>query len=252
MPPAGAIAQVASAKGNCMHHEDATDNKCYDACAHGYRGAFKVKGMDKMGPCPSKYDKVDSHKNVRQCTDGVTNIKYCAGGNLKVVDFLERTHGISTADASIPFTAAVEDTSVTRLPLFADYPTRTRNDPHDPPMNKFYLHQVDQADHKCFEASSSHMFSSKGITSKGKCPTDFNTVDKSVVVQQCPDGVTSIRYCSPINVTIATKGESGSLIQQIDSQGKPFTISCNDHNTIKVCDVDSACAWSHWGCVKKK
>ena len=33
-------------------------------------------------------------------------------------------------------------------------------------------------------------------------------VDTSVVVEQCPEDVTSIRYCSPINVTIATKGKA--------------------------------------------
>merc|ERR1712153_215989 len=47
-----------------------------------------------------------------------------------------------------------------------------------------------------------------GITLTGKCPASYNTVDKSVVVEQCPDGVTSIRYCSPINVTIDTKGQA--------------------------------------------
>ena len=74
--------------------------------------------------------------------------------------------------------------------------------------DEFYLHAVDEEDHKCFEASSSSKFASKGITDSGKCPASYNTVDKSVVVEQCPDGVTSIRYCSPINVTIATKGEA--------------------------------------------
>ena len=34
-------------------------------------------------------------------------------------------------------------------------------------------------------------------------------MDKTQVVEQCPDGVTSIRYCNPINVTIKTKGEAG-------------------------------------------
>merc|ERR1712166_261609 len=74
--------------------------------------------------------------------------------------------------------------------------------------DEFYLHAVDVEDHKCFEASSSSKFASKGITSTGKCPASYNTVDKSVVVEQCPDGVTSIRYCSSINVTIDTKGEA--------------------------------------------
>jgi len=78
----------------------------------------------------------------------------------------------------------------------------------------YYLHHVDDEDHKCFEASSSSKFASKGITDEGKCPAAYNTVDKSVTVSQCPDGVTSIRYCKPINVTIATKGEALSIPMQ--------------------------------------
>jgi len=89
---------------NCMHNEDAADNKCYDACTR-FSGSFKMKGMDKMGACPAKYDEVDSTKKVKMCTDGVTNNKYCKGGALKVALFVERTHGISANDAQvvIPF-----------------------------------------------------------------------------------------------------------------------------------------------------
>merc|ERR1711935_203654 len=73
-------------------------------------------------------------------------------------------------------------------------------------------------DHKCFEASSSSKFASKGITLTGKCPASYNTVDKSVVVEQCPDGVTSIRYYSPMNVTIQTKGEA-MMADALDGAG---------------------------------
>jgi hypothetical protein len=115
----------------------------------------------------------------------------------------------------------------------------------------FYLHHVDEEDHKCFEASSSSKFASKGITDSGKCPSEYNTVDKSVTVEQCPDGVTSIRYCSPINVTIATKGEA--LMETFEAPTNPecskdsdcpssycqngFCHGCFD----KCCQTDSDC-----------
>merc|ERR1712028_292721 len=73
---------------------------------------------------------------------------------------------------------------------------------------EYKLHHVDAEDHKCFEATSASLFASKGITDSGACPASYNTIDKSVVVEQCPDGVTSIRYCSPIKVTIDSKGQA--------------------------------------------
>jgi len=87
------------------------------------------------------------------------------------------------------------------------------------------LHAVDVTDHKCFEASSSSKFASKGITDTGKCPASYNTVDKTETVEQCPDGVTSIKYCSPINVTIATKGQA--LLTEVDDcTSKPLKDGC--------------------------
>jgi len=98
-------------------------------------------------------------------------------------------------------------------------------------VQKFYLHSVDEEDHKCFEASSSSKFESKGITGAGKCPASYNTVDKTVTVEQCPDGVTSIRYCSPINVTIMTKGEA------LASQAADHGFCCKEigSNRVKKC-----------------
>merc|ERR1712086_899100 len=118
--------------------------------------------------------------------------------------------------------------------------------------DEFYLHAVDEEDHKCFEASSSSKFASKGITDSGKCPASYNTVDKSVVVEQCPDGVTSIRYCSPINVTIATKGQAmteavaASGIKQFylpDDPNPARSLHCNDM-TADTSDSKAADWWS--------
>jgi C1A family cysteine protease len=72
-------------------------------------------------------------------------------------------------------------------------------------------HEVDTIDHKCFEACATKAFKTKGITTAGVCPSAYNTVDKTKTVEQCPDGVTNLRYCqaTKIKVTIATKGEAG-------------------------------------------
>merc|ERR1711977_664205 len=80
-----------------------------------------------------------------------------------------------------------------------------------PGPDGFTLHHEDTEDHKCFEASSDSKFATKGTTDSGPCPSTYSTVDKTTVVEQCPDGVTSIRYCNPINVTIETKGEAGPM-----------------------------------------
>merc|ERR1711988_260029 len=74
------------------------------------------------------------------------------------------------------------------------------------------LHQEDTEDHKCFEACSPEgkKFAVKGLSVAGSCPSKYNVVDKTSIVDQCPDGVTSLRYCagSDLNVTMKRKGES--------------------------------------------
>jgi hypothetical protein len=73
------------------------------------------------------------------------------------------------------------------------------------------FHMEDKEDHKCFEACSKEgKFATKGIDAPGACPSNYNTVDTTKKVLQCPDGVTNVRYCAAtaLNVTIATKGES--------------------------------------------
>lgn len=60
--------------GHCFHNEDAVDHKCYEACCYD---DFKTKGFGTAGFCPDKYNLEEKHTSVRQCPDGVTNIKYC-------------------------------------------------------------------------------------------------------------------------------------------------------------------------------
>merc|ERR1711865_1029744 len=151
-----------------LHHVDAEDHKCFEATS-----AFKFasKGITDSGPCPASYNTVDKSVVVEQCPDGVTSIRYCSPINVT----------IDTKGEAMMMAEVADD---------------------------YKLHSIDAEDHKCFEATSASKFASKGITDSGPCPASYNTVDKSVVVEQCPDGVTSIRYCSPINVTIDTKGEA--------------------------------------------
>jgi len=77
----------------CVHREDSTNHKCYDACARD--SSFAVKGLTSAGACPSQYSHIDSSKTVEACSDGVTNLKYCSGGALHKVMLLERTKGQS-------------------------------------------------------------------------------------------------------------------------------------------------------------
>merc|ERR1711871_1148978 len=80
------------------------------------------------------------------------------------------------------------------------------------PATPLCFHQEDTEDHKCFEACNAEgtKFATKGITGTGKCPANYNTVDTTKTVLQCPDGITNVRYCAgtALNVTIATKGEA--------------------------------------------
>jgi len=89
------------------------------------------------------------------------------------------------------------------------------------------FHNVDSEDHKCFEACAASTFATKGITDAGKCPSSFDTVDKTTTVYQCPDGVSNVRYCAStaLNVTIATKGEAGVEVGGDMSEGAPAWIT---------------------------
>merc|ERR1712159_930481 len=84
------------------------------------------------------------------------------------------------------------------------------------PAAPFCLHQEDTVDHKCFEACNAEgkTFKSKGITAAGTCPSKYSTVDSSVTQEQCPDGVTNLRYCAAtkLNVTVTTKGQVGEAM----------------------------------------
>ena len=88
--------------------------------------------------------------------------------------------------------------------------------PPAPKPSPLCFHEEDKEDHKCFEACNAEgkKFATKGIENTGNCPANYNTVDTTKTVLQCPDGVTNVRYCSAsaLNVTIATKGEAGEQV----------------------------------------
>merc|ERR1719253_1997408 len=169
----GEVFTLAAEDKVCIHKLDSVDNKCYEACAES---KFAMKGMDKRGNCPSNYNTVDKPQTVKQCPDGKTNPRYCNPINVT----------IETKGEAKVLSLAIES-------------------------NETCLHEEDTEDHKCFEACAESKFATKGIKQEGKCPSSYNTVDKTQTVEQCPDGMTSIRYCNPINVTIATKGEAGEV-----------------------------------------
>merc|ERR1711977_583338 len=108
------------------------------------------------------------------------------------------------------------------------------------------LHHVDTEDHKCFEAcSTASSFAVKGVTDANGCPSQFNTVDKTQVVTQCPDGVTNPRYCDPINVTITTKGEALAMTEALFEESKTTClhhVDDEDHKCFEACSTASSFA----------
>merc|ERR1712086_70009 len=116
--------------------------------------------------------------------------------------------------------------------------------------DQYCLHQEDTEDHKCFEACNAEgtTFKAKGITGTGGCPSQYNTVDKTLEVEQCPDGVTSIRYCNPINVTIATKGESGGFTGMLNmvNSGGMLNVRCQNPSTCLQLNIPGGADSEFW------
>merc|ERR1711939_1136459 len=92
------------------------------------------------------------------------------------------------------------------------------------PAAEYCLHHEDIEDHKCMEACASGTFKTKGIDTAGHCPAKYSTIDHTVTQEQCPDGITNLRYCqaTKLNVTVTTKGQAGQqrLVEEI---GDPDT-----------------------------
>merc|ERR1711970_1270122 len=110
MPPytchgAAKVAEVAPATPFCLHEEDTTDHKCFEACADA---TFKTKGITMSGRCPAKYSTIDSHVSQLQCPDGVTNVRYCKGHEVNVTVTTKGMSGgalaLALAQTAAPFT----------------------------------------------------------------------------------------------------------------------------------------------------
>merc|ERR1712054_723890 len=151
-------ALFAESNETCLHQVDDEDHKCFEACAES---SFKMKGLDSDGSCPSKFSTIDKKSVVTQCPDGETNPRYCDPINVTIT---------TKGEAG---TALVQT-------LLAE-------------SNETCLHQVDDEDHRCFEACAESSFKMKGLDSDGSCPSKFSTIDKKSVVTQCPDGETNPR-----------------------------------------------------------
>lgn len=91
------------AGGSCQHTEDIADNKCYEGCA-GKR--FKNKGLSQPGKCPAKYNVVESSKQVEQCDDGVTNVRWCP--DARKVKVTMKVKGASTQQLIAPLADAIK------------------------------------------------------------------------------------------------------------------------------------------------
>merc|ERR1712216_607189 len=81
------------------------------------------------------------------------------------------------------------------------------------PPAPYCLHAEDAANHKCTQSCAATEFAIKGESETGACPKKYNTVDRTVTAQQCPDGVTQLRYCpgKAVTVTTLTKGEDTAV-----------------------------------------
>jgi len=79
------------AASTCHHHNDVDSGKCYEACGEG---EFKVPKLEADGACGDEYTITSSSSKINQCSDGVTNVKYCKGGDKRVVALTVKTKGL--------------------------------------------------------------------------------------------------------------------------------------------------------------
>jgi len=243
-------ALVAPPAATCLHDVDTEDHKCFEACSPEGK-SFKEKGLTSAGACPGSYNFVEKTKVVEQCPDGVTNLRYCASVALNVTLKTKGEAGVTSlteamvggvahckkdadcpssycqngvchacgdecclTDKDCPGSYCANDP--TKMPPYTCHGTASASTSFTapaPPAQPFCLHHVDTEDHKCFEycQMDGKTFADKGVDAKGGCDGSFNTVDKTEVITQCPDGVTNLRYCAStaLNVTLKTKGQAG-------------------------------------------
>merc|ERR1712072_1072001 len=96
------------------------------------------------------------------------------------------------------------------------------------PAAEYCLHHEDIEDHKCMEACASGTFKTKGIDTAGHCPAKYSTIDHTVTQEQCPDGVTNLRYCAAtkVSVTVTTKGLAGVAPLEMSELVEDTSVYC--------------------------
>jgi len=258
------VAEVAPPAPTCLHNVDEMDHKCFEACSPEGK-SFKSKGLDSAGACPASYNYVEKTKSVTQCPDGVTNLRYCAATALNVTMKTKGMAGVTFTEAMVGGVAhCTKDSECpssycqnpgpngachacgdaccltdkdcpgsycandpTKMPPYTCHGKTSLTAPAATP---FCLHHVDAADHKCFEYCQldGKTFADKDVDEKGMCDSSYNTVDKTHVIEQCPDGVTNLRYCADtkVNVTVKIKGQAGEVEPISDVEGTLDGVYC--------------------------
>jgi len=151
---------------------------CVQACAPI---DFKPHTVTEPGLCPSRFSSVVSTNTVEQCVDGAVNLHDCPNDQLNVT------------------------VTTLRVPPPESYSANRLNICH---------HKLDEARHKCDEACSGSGgdFKMNGLNGAGKCPGEYNVLEKQSSEMVCNDGTTSVKYCSGgvlkmIRVILTSKGK---------------------------------------------
>jgi len=195
-----ANAMPVSTAEHCKHRGVPSDNKCYEGCADI---RFKDKALPIVNGCLKKWGWtiVDSTSVVEQCNDGVTNLKYCSGGNLEPVNITMKVWSKNKADA-------LQD-----------------------PMGDFCRHRGDLKDNKCYQGCAATRFKDKGLPLGTPCNPLWSVLDSTTMVEQCNDGITNIKYCSggnlePVNITMKVLAKAKAGGDTSETADTPDTEPC--------------------------
>lgn len=223
------FAQDASARLTCFH-DGVPGDACLEVCGPT---PFTLPKNFKQGKCPAFFNIEENIEHRIVCADGA---EHCAKAT-KVNITIETK--VPAAPSVVPLvedeTPKQTDCTVAKDPahccnLQFNPPSKCWNTkgcrwsrygcvlgppPSPPAPQPVCFHEEDAEDHKCFEACGmvpqGKTFRVKGIETAGLCPSNYNTVDATKTVLQCPDGVTNVKYCAAtaLNVTVMTMGEDG-------------------------------------------
>merc|ERR1711934_304296 len=69
----------------------------------------------------------------------------------------------------------------------------------------FCYHNEEASGKRCYEACSFSKFKMKDFDTTGFCPDSYNFEQSVHTTQQCPDGVTNVKYCPASVVTVIVR-----------------------------------------------